>query len=275
MIPKTAANIKLNLELGQHILVNKDVLNKIIELADLKKTDNILEIGAGTGILTKALAKKAKQVIAFEIDAQFEQALAELPKNTKIIWQDILKYIEQTKQNQLIVNKIKLNKIVANMPYHICEPLMYKLLFQYNYELAVWLVPKTFADFLSKNILAKSILAISLHDLVDNTSFAPQPRVKSQIVLIKPKKEYNLNTENVFYLIRQLYFKSNMKLKNALRESLIEVYIYANKQLTKKQAKEIISNLKLTKQLLESKVTKSDYKIYQLIADKINDEIHF
>ena len=81
--------------LGQHFLIDGAALDKIIETADLKPSDIVLEIGPGTGILTKELAKKVKQVIAVEKDAKMVEILKETSKsfnNIEIIRNDVLKF---------------------------------------------------------------------------------------------------------------------------------------------------------------------------------------
>ena len=80
--------------LGQNFLIDKNVLKKIISASDLKKTDVILEIGPGTGILTKELAKKTRKVIAIEKDprlAEFLKQELKENKNVEIIEADALK----------------------------------------------------------------------------------------------------------------------------------------------------------------------------------------
>lgn len=105
---------------GQNFLIDDSVLEEIIDTADLSPNDLVLEVGPGLGALTAYLVNKTKQVLALELDKNFEQALAKIAKvspNLEIIWQDILSL--QEKQWQGVLSKYGAidYKIVANIPY--------------------------------------------------------------------------------------------------------------------------------------------------------------
>ena len=108
--------------LGQNFLVNPDVIEDIIDFANLTKEDTVLEIGPGAGFVTEQLIKHAGKVIAVELD---EDAIKEIQKleadNLEIIHQDILK----TDISQLCEGSIK---VVANIPYYITSPIIAHLL---------------------------------------------------------------------------------------------------------------------------------------------------
>jgi 16S rRNA (adenine1518-N6/adenine1519-N6)-dimethyltransferase len=112
--------------LGQHFLCDENVLNKIVEAADLKPQDHVLEIGAGLGTLTQSIASKASQVIAVEIDPRLipilEEQLADC-SNVKIIEGDILKLDWAS-----LLPGGKLAKAMGNLPYGITSPLIDKLI---------------------------------------------------------------------------------------------------------------------------------------------------
>lgn len=108
--------------LGQNFLINPEVIFDIIEFSGISKDDTVLEIGPGVGFVTEQLVKRAKKVIAVELD---EEAVKELEKlncaNLEIIHQDILK----TDISALSDEKVK---IVANIPYYITSPIIAHLL---------------------------------------------------------------------------------------------------------------------------------------------------
>ena len=108
--------------LGQNFLINPDVISDIIEFADIKPDDTILEIGPGVGFVTEQLVKYAKKVIAIELD---DDAIKELSKleadNLEIIHADILK----TDLSNICEEKLK---VVANIPYYITSPIIAHLL---------------------------------------------------------------------------------------------------------------------------------------------------
>lgn len=108
--------------LGQNFLINPEVIFDIIEFSGITKEDTVLEIGPGVGFVTEQLVKRAKKVIAVELD---EEAVKELEKlncdNLEIIHQDILK----TDISALSDEKVK---VVANIPYYITSPIIAHLL---------------------------------------------------------------------------------------------------------------------------------------------------
>ena len=108
--------------LGQNFLIDGQVISDIIDYADIKPDDTIVEIGPGVGFVTEQLVKHARRVIAIELD---EEAIKELEKieadNLTIIHNDILK----TNLSELCEEKIK---IVANIPYYITSPIIAHLL---------------------------------------------------------------------------------------------------------------------------------------------------
>jgi 16S rRNA (adenine1518-N6/adenine1519-N6)-dimethyltransferase len=104
---------------GQHFLVSSSVAEKILEIAEVRDTDIILEIGPGKGALTDLLVRRARKVIALEIDANLVKFLKERfsqSKNIEIIHADALKH-----DYDKIPDKVK---IVANLPYYISTPLI-------------------------------------------------------------------------------------------------------------------------------------------------------
>jgi 16S rRNA (adenine1518-N6/adenine1519-N6)-dimethyltransferase len=105
--------IKRNLNIGQHFLINKKIIKKEIEESNISKRDSVIEIGAGEGILTEEIAKRAKEIIVFEVDKRYSKKLDLLVKkykNLKIIYDDAFNYSWKG-----------CNKIVSNIPYFISE----------------------------------------------------------------------------------------------------------------------------------------------------------
>ena len=117
-------NFRFNKQFGQNFLTDSNLLSSVVADSGITADDVVLEIGAGAGTLTRALAKVAKQVIAFEIDKNLEKilgiTLAEF-SNVKVVMGDVMKYsMEQL--HQLVGNKPF--KVVANIPYYITTPLI-------------------------------------------------------------------------------------------------------------------------------------------------------
>ncbi|MFH1968610.1 MAG: rRNA adenine dimethyltransferase family protein [bacterium] len=112
---------KPNKILGQNFLIDNNILKKIIDSADLKQTDTVLEVGPGIGTLTQELAKYAKKVIGVEKDKKMIEILKETlagSKNVEIIRDDIRYYSPKTTHY----------KLIANIPYYLTSPLIRKFL---------------------------------------------------------------------------------------------------------------------------------------------------
>lgn len=193
-------NIKPARSKGQNFLIKEEVYNNIIEAADLKKDNIVLEIGPGLGFLTTKLADKAKQVITIELDDKLAKYLKfsleiQKIKNVEIINENIL---------DIEIEKLKVKnfeyKIVANLPYNITSIFLRKFLSLKN-------KPNTMVLMLQKEvaerILAKpgkmSLLAVSVQyyaepeiiDYVPANAFWPEPQVDSAIVKLKVKSPSN------------------------------------------------------------------------------------
>ena len=122
--------------LGQNFVINSRIIEKLIDYAEVKPTEVVLEIGSGLGYLTEALAYKARTIIAVEIDRRLVE---------------ILKYRLQDKNNveiitgdALSIELPKFDKIVSAPPYKISSPLIFKIL-EHQFKTAVLILQKEFA----------------------------------------------------------------------------------------------------------------------------------
>jgi len=234
-----------NLDKGQHMLIDKEIVKKEISSAELSGKDNVIEIGAGKGILTNELAVHSGKVLAFEPDRKFQPYLDNVAKknnNVKIIYGDALKY-----------NWKEYNKLVSNIPYFIAGPLMLKLL-EENIEYAILLVGEKFKNNLIEKenktgVIASLFFNISELTFVDKSCFNPQPRVNSYLVKLVRKNSLNIQEKTLLKIIT-----SKGKIKNALISSLM------NLGGTKRQAKELVESLGIDKPILNKptqKITKN------------------
>lgn len=202
-----AKNFKAKRRLGQNFLIDEDVLNDIVEIAEVSKDDTVLEIGPGLGFLTEILVKRAKKVIAVELDDDMIENLKKIDAdNLEIIHADILK----TDISELGKNI----KVVANIPYYITSPIIAHLageiyqtehknrnalkdiILMTQYEVALRIV----ANEKSKNkeygplsILSQFYANPEIGRIVKSKSFYPSPKVNSAVVKFnlqnKPKLE--------------------------------------------------------------------------------------
>lgn len=221
--------------LGQNFLIDKKVLGKIIEAAELKPEDTVLEIGPGIGTLTQELAKKVKKVIAVEKDKRMVEILKETLKdfkNAEIIQGDILK-IENWK---LIENsKLKIGnsyKVVGNLPFYLTAPVIRQFL-----ELPrarpremVLVSQKEVAERIcakppKMNLLAVSVQFYSRPEVVyfvSKKSFWPQPEVDAAILKIQilKTKFQNINKDLFFKIVKSGFSQPRKQLINNLSNGL-------------------------------------------------------
>src|SRR3989338_10697618 len=125
--------------LDQHFMIDEELLQRIVSAADLKKTDTILEIGPGTGNLTKLLLGKGKSLTLVEKDKVLLQKLKEDLKGEKNIT-----FIQADATQHKLP---EFNKCVSNLPYTICEPLLWRFT-RYKFETLVLVLPNKFTDLL-------------------------------------------------------------------------------------------------------------------------------
>jgi len=175
--------------LGQNFLIDKNILDKIVDSADIKPTDIILEVGPGLGVLTTELAKKAKRVIAVEKDETMIEILKETLrdfKNVEVINEDIL-----TIESQIP----KKYKLVANIPYYLTSPLIRKFLETKNPpEVMILMLQKEVAQRICVKPPGMNLLAVSVQfyatpaivSYVSKNCFWPAPKIDSAIIKITP-----------------------------------------------------------------------------------------
>ncbi len=186
---------------GQNFLINRNISEKIVRLAEIGPDDTIIELGVGFGALTGHLAGICKKVIGLEVDAGIIRYLSEeggLPENVSLLHQDIL----QTDFAKLAEESGDRLKIIANLPYSISNPLLFKLiLYKEKIKWAVLMLQKEVAQRLTAEVGTKNygILTVrmaacaSAKKILDlgPQHFHPRPKVDSQVVKITflPKPE--------------------------------------------------------------------------------------
>ena len=213
---------------GQNFLVDKSVLKKIVESADLRSKDIVLEIGPGIGTLTREIAKRVKKVISIEKDQKMIEILKETLtgfKNVKIIQGDVLKI-----NPKYYILNTKSYKIVANLPYYIVSPVIRKFLETENRpKLMILMVQKEVAKRICSKPPEMSLLAVSVQfyakpeiiSFVSKESFWPQPKVDSAIIKIFPfKRARSVLTRLFFRIVKAGFSQPRKQLANNLSKGL-------------------------------------------------------
>jgi 16S rRNA (adenine1518-N6/adenine1519-N6)-dimethyltransferase len=212
--------------LGQNFLIDKNILRKIVEAAELSKEDVILEVGPGVGNLTIELAKKVKKVIAVEKDKRMVEILKENLKNFKnveIVEGDVREII------CTIVKKMAEGyKVVANIPYYLTSHLIRKLLeLKRKPKLIVLMVQKEVAQRICAKPPKMNLLAVSVQfyakpqiiSFVSKNCFWPRPKVDSAIIKIEPReKKFDANL--FFKIVKAGFSHPRKQLINNLSRKL-------------------------------------------------------
>lgn len=213
-------------ELGQHWLHDRAVLAHIADLADVKASDTVLEIGPGLGTLTSELLRRADKVLAVEFDADLARKLpGQFPgKNLKVINQDILTFD---------LSRLPTGyKVAANVPYYITSKIVQLLMTADNKpSIAVLLVQKEVAERLAAEPGDMSILAVSaqlyadvyLGNVVSAELFTPPPKVDSQVVVLRTRQAplfTDVTEKQYFRVVKAGFSAKRKKLRSSLAGGL-------------------------------------------------------
>lgn len=232
-------NFKYNKKFGQNFISDKNLLKAIVLDSEITENDEILEIGTGAGALTLAIAEKSKKVVSYEIDKKLTEFLNDKfknVKNVKIIIDNIL---------NLPIKKIEKNfssfyHIIANLPYYLTTPLIFKFLEQTNKVLTMTLmVQKEVAEkaVASAGTKKYGILSVMLNyyctvkiaRIVKKEMFFPRPKVDSAILILKRKpniffeKEFTNFVKGCFAMKRKTLINNLLK-QNFKRQDIEEIF---------------------------------------------------
>lgn len=215
---------------GQNFLKDNNILNKIVDVASVEKDSLIIEIGPGSGALTRYLVKKGK-VLAYEIDTDLKDVLDNefsSCDNIEFIFDDFL--VRNVKED---IRKYKYNKlyVVANLPYYITTPIINKLIDEdISIDKMVLMVQKEVGERFSAKIGSKDYSSITVflnyyfdikkEFIVSKNSFIPKPNVDSVVISLtkKENKIYVKDEDKFFKLIRDSFKYKRKTLKNNLKD---------------------------------------------------------
>ncbi|MDO8558640.1 MAG: 16S rRNA (adenine(1518)-N(6)/adenine(1519)-N(6))-dimethyltransferase RsmA [bacterium] len=213
-----ARKLQPNKVLGQHFLVSKEILRRIIEAADLKKTDTVLEAGPGLGALTQVLAQHVGRVIAVEKDRALIPILQELfadHKNVEIVQGDILKF-------DLVARSLRgmEYKIVADIPYYLTSRFL-RIFLETPHQPAslTILVQKEVAQRIAARPPHATLLSNAVQyyaepkiiSMVSKSAFFPQPKVDSAILKLAVSRVYDEKADKAFFALLKNAFSAPRK----------------------------------------------------------------
>jgi 16S rRNA (adenine1518-N6/adenine1519-N6)-dimethyltransferase len=218
--------------LGQHFLIDGEVLKLITAAAELTPAEVVVEVGPGLGILTRELAQQAGQVIAIELDNKLasllEQTLAPF-KNVTIINEDVLKIKPEALLKE---QKVRLPyKVVANLPYYITSPVLRHFLEALaKPQMILVMVQKEVAEAIVAKPGEMSLLSVSIQfygepriiSPVPAQSFYPAPEVDSAVLRIDlyPRPAVAVDEESFFKLVRAGFTAPRKQMANSLAQGL-------------------------------------------------------
>lgn len=227
VINKTGFDFKK--KFGQNFISDKNLLTSIVKDAGIDKDDEVLEIGVGAGTLTKCLSENCKKVVGFEIDNSLEEIhkiTLQDCDNVRIIFKDFMKVCCED-INQLFSKPFK---VVANLPYYITTPIIFKLIEEnFNVLSLTLMVQKEVAERLVSNCGKKeygaitvqlaSIADVSIKRQVNRKMFIPVPNVDSAIIRIDiNKKKFNIENYPLHKKLIECAFSMRRKtLANCLK----------------------------------------------------------
>ncbi|HGI3640304.1 TPA: 16S rRNA (adenine(1518)-N(6)/adenine(1519)-N(6))-dimethyltransferase RsmA [Streptococcus agalactiae] len=211
---------------GQNFLTDTNILQKIVDTAEIDKGVNVIEIGPGIGALTEFLAENAAEVMAFEIDDRLIPILADTLArfdNVQVVNQDILKADLQT-QIQAFKNPDLPIKVVANLPYYITTPILMHLIEgKIPFAEFVVMMQREVADRISAmpNTKAYGSLSIAVQYymtakvsfIVPRTVFVPAPNVDSAILKMVRRDQpvVSVQDEDFFFRVSKVAFVHRRK----------------------------------------------------------------
>jgi 16S rRNA (adenine1518-N6/adenine1519-N6)-dimethyltransferase len=224
---------KFSKSLGQNFLIDQNVLDKIVEAAELSEESSVIEIGPGIGTLTQEMARKAKRVIAIEIDDNLIPVLGETLENynnIKLIHNDALK----VDFKKLIEEEgLRDVSVVANLPYYVTTPIISKLLTEKpGLKSIVIMIQKEVAERMASGPGSKEYGSLSLLvqyycevekvAKVSPSCFMPPPKVESSVIkmIIRDEPAVKVLDEKLFFkIIRDSFNMRRKTLWNVLKQT--------------------------------------------------------
>ncbi len=204
--------------LGQNFLFDTNLLNAIATDGLVQAGDTVLEIGAGAGTLTSALARKGGRVVSFEIDKSLTERLHKVKEeypNVELHFQDFMEAdVEKLFEGEA--------RVVANIPYYITTPIIFKLIDHLEkFKSILVLIQKEVAERFASccgnknygitSVILQAIFDVSIPRIVKKECFTPAPKIDSALCLMVPHNRYKISNFNQFKKFVHLAFSMRRK----------------------------------------------------------------
>lgn len=222
------AYIQTKKSLGQHLLKDNNIATKIVESLNVNNNDLVIEIGAGTGVLTNLLCKIYNNLYVVEIDIRMVNILIEtLPElKEKLIHESIINYdLKQLNNNSI--------SLIGNLPYNISSQIFFKLIENKDIiNTAVFMIQKEVAERIASKHGNKTygILSVLLQAYynteylftVNESAFIPPPNVKSAVIRLTRNKVYKLDCDEKLFLkvVKTSFNQRRKMISNSLKSML-------------------------------------------------------
>lgn len=248
---------------GQNFLISDEVLDKILSISKVSKKDLVLEVGPGLGALTSVLSDQVSQVVAFEVDKNFEEPLNKLKKvskNIEIVWHDILSLSDREWATIMEKHNKKSYKIVANIPYYLTAKFINKFILAEQKPTSMTLmvqkeVAERIVDKKKHSLLSLSVALYAkakMPYIVGKENFYPQPKVNSAILHTYDigAWSYDIDEKKFWQLLRRGFAYKRKKLFNN---------ILTDQSINKGKLAKIFDKLKLDSNIRAEKLAVSDW----------------
>ena len=264
---------------GQNFLTDTNILQKIVDTAEIDENVNVIEIGPGIGALTEFLAENAAEVIAFEIDDRLVPILADTLRdfdNVRVINEDILKSDLQARIKEFSNPNLPI-KVVANLPYYITTPILMHLIESgIPFSEFVVMMQREVADRISAQPNSKSYGSLSIAVqyymtakvafIVPRTVFVPAPNVDSAILKMTRRDQpaVEVKDETLFFKVSKAGFTHRRK---TLWNNLTSYFGKSNEVKTKLES--ALDNAELSPSVRGEAL---DLQEFARLADSLYDE---
>ena len=264
---------------GQNFLTDTNILQKIVDTAEIDRNVNVIEIGPGIGALTEFLAENAAEVMTFEIDERLVPILADTLRdfdNVRVVNEDILKSDLQARIKEFANPNLPI-KVVANLPYYITTPILMHLIESgIPFSEFVVMMQREVADRISAQPNSKSYGSLSIAVqyympakvafIVPRTVFVPAPNVDSAILKMvrRDQPAVGVKDEAFFFKVSKASFTHRRK---TLWNNLTSYFGKSNEVKTKLES--ALDNAELSPSVRGEAL---DLQEFARLADSLYDE---